>query len=422
MKRVRSAVIVLMLLTAFSYGSAAAAKIPITVWFYTDSAAVTEWAKAYEKAFNAANPDIELHFDLVAYTAVSETVLVAAVAGTGPDISYLGGNLIPSRIALGMTLPLNRFLDKYPEKSDFVPELFKFVTDEKGQIHALPIAMWGTFDLYSRRVFTETGVSLPQDWNSLISAVRKITTVGSDNKVTRYGYVAVQNDQMALYNLHMAMEQLGKGMIYMGDARVDLVNDRGIRAANYMRDLWQAGMPDNSSAASAFSASIAGKVGIQGYATYNLLYIDPKDSADLEPRRVVGPEPGNDIVRYNCGALYILPTSKHPNEAWRVLKDFLSVETSESYLKAQISYLPVRKTMLSRMSRIVSHPLAIAMANIMYSPMTTYGAVHHLWTYIRVEGGNIILKALQGKAGIQTALEEAERTMNAILADRMGVK
>jgi ABC-type glycerol-3-phosphate transport system substrate-binding protein len=150
-----------------------------------------------------------------------------------------------------------------------------------------------------------------------------------------------------------------------------------------------------------------------------VLDIAANNTTSLEPRRVVGPKAGQDIIRFNAGTMYILSTSKHPDEAWRVLADFTSPENSAEYLQAQISYLPVRRSVLGKMNTIVTHPLATKMAQLMYSPMTTYGAVHEYWSSFFTTGGNLILSALQGKRAIPGTLEEAERLMNATLAEQL---
>ncbi len=271
-------------------------------------------------------------------------------------------------------------------------------------------------------VLTASGVVPPKSWNEMITAVRKMTRIGVDQTVTRYGYAAPQGAADAIYSLHLAMEQLGKGLLYIGDTRAEIHNDRGIKAANYLRDLWQAGMPDRNTGVATMANSLSGKVAIEGYATYNLLDIDPEDTAPLAPRRVVGPEPGQDIVRYNSGIMYILPTSKHPNEAWRVLSAFVNRENSEAYIRAQVSYLPVRKSVLSKLNMLITHPIAAKMASIMYSPMTTYGAIHGLWTSVWPVGGPILADALQGKTGIDGALQEAENMINKLLAEQLGIK
>jgi len=416
LKRLVLLVGLLLLMTAANVR--AAEKVPITVWFYTGSSAVSQWAEGFEKAFNEANPDIELKFDMVDWNTVRQTVLIASASGTGPDISYLSGNLIPDWINKGMTLPLNRYIEASPDKDDFISDLFLSVSDAKGQIHAMPFAMWGVFDLYNMDVLNAGGVDLPNSWDELIAAARKMTVYNADRTVARYGYAAPQHASEAIYTLHMNMEQLGKGLLYYGDTRADLYNDRGRRAANYIRDLWAAGNPDYQSVSN-MTNSVSGKLAINGYATYNLIEINPEDSASLLPRRVVGPEPGQDIVRYNCGVLYILSTSKNPDKAWRVLEAFLSPQNSEGYIRAQVSYLPVRKSVLRKMNTLIEHPLAAKMAGIMYSPMTTYGAVHELWTTLWPAGGNILLGALQGKTGIEGALQEAERAMNTIIAEEL---
>lgn len=71
------------------------------------------------------------------------------------------------------------------------------------------------------------------------------------------------------------------------------------------------------------------------------------------------------------------------------------------------------------MSTIVTHPLAQKMANIMYSPMTTYDAIHEYWASFYPSGGNLILDALQDKLAIPGTLEEAERMMHSALAEQL---
>jgi ABC-type glycerol-3-phosphate transport system substrate-binding protein len=180
------------------------------------------------------------------YEAVATTVIAASAAGTGPDICYYAANLIPNRIGQGMTLPLNRYLDAYAEKRDFVPDLFASVSDSKGQVDAMPFAMWGTFDLYNTEALATSGVEMPNDWDSLLKATRKMTRYDSDGTVRAYGYANTHSRTSAFYGLHLAMELLDRGIISIGDTEEDLNNERGVRALNYLHDLWQTGMPDNN--------------------------------------------------------------------------------------------------------------------------------------------------------------------------------
>ncbi|HHT28014.1 MAG TPA: extracellular solute-binding protein [Firmicutes bacterium] len=423
MRKRLSALILLLLTVALSSTtvSVAAAEAPVTVtaWFYSGSPAVSEWAKEFNARFNANNPDIKLEFQLMAYDQINTGLIVAAASGVGPDIAYFPANLIPGRIAQGLTTPLNRYLDAWPDSKDFIPDLLKAVTDADGRVHALPFAMWGIFDLYNTDMFLASALTMPHDWDSLLQTARKLTTYNSDGSVRTYGYACSHTLTLAIYNLELAMQQLGKGMISIGDTSVDLNNERATTALNFLQELWQTGMPDGNSGASDLSFSVNGRTAIQGYATYNLLDIAPSNTTSLEPRRVVGPNAGQDLIRFNAGMLYILSTSKHPDAAWRVLADFTSPDNSAGYLQAQVSYLPVRRSVLAKMSTIVTHPLALKMAQLMYSPMTTYGAVHEYWAAIHPVGAPLILSVLQGKRAIPGTLEEAERLMNAALAEQL---
>ncbi|MGI6611824.1 MAG: hypothetical protein ACOX4G_15155 [Limnochordia bacterium] len=58
----------------------------------------------------------------------------------------------------------------------------------------------------------------------------------------------------------------------------------------------------------------------------------------------------------------------------------------------------------------------------MYSPMTTYGAVHTYWSDTYPKAGDLVLSVLQGKRGTIGALEEAERLMNTLLAEKLGLE
>lgn len=389
------------------------AQTPVTMWIY-HSPGTEEWAEAFEADFNAANPDVKLDLVLSSFADLREKLLVASATGVGPDIAYMPSNLMVEWIVQGVSRPIDQYVERMTDLDDFLPDVLDALRDEKGRLHALPYGMWPIFDLYNADVFEQNGVSFPQDWDELVAATRANTRLAADGTVERFGYTSAANNLIQIYDLHMYMEQQGEGLLYIGDSEVSLNNERAHRALNFMKELWETGMPNFATGGHSYDGVVNGTTAVMSAATYPAMTLDV-GTTQLDARSVVGPESGQDVVRHNAGNIYMLATTENPDESWRVMEAFLQEEVLEGFYKIQGQWLPVRRSMFNDIQELYPYELAPDLVSLFSKPLYTYGARHGYWGKVHSLGGDILLKAVKGEMGISSALEEAERVMNSVL-------
>ncbi len=391
------------------------AKTNINMWLALPAMAKEGWQKDCVERFNAANPDIELNITLTTVAAINDRVVTAVAGGAGPDIAYYPSSIMARWIGNGLAAPLDRYMNQMPDLADFFPDVIKTL-QFAGKTYAIPYSMWPIYDLYNMDLVRASGLALPATWDEMVSMARKITRRAPDGSIEVIGYSGSRNGTFAYYDLHMAMEQLGSRTIEIGGKKATLVNDAGRRAMNYLYDLWY--VPGIPTGGHGLNQAAKGQVGVLRNATAQISILDTLQGEFL-PRRVVGPAPNTDIVQHNAGVLFMLSSSKNPDAAWRVMQAFTSPESIKSYLMAEGSSFPSRRSLVPDRELMGRSPFAPKLMALFTTPITTYGARHFYFNDFLQPAGDILMAALNGTIGVNTALEEAERIINAILADKM---
>lgn len=140
------------------------------------------------------------------------------------------------------------------------------------------------------------------------------------------------------------------------------------------------------------------------------------DEHDILIRRYVGPQEGQDSVHYIGNTYLINATSPHPEEAWRVLKALTSPESIKAALMAHGHELPPRISLFNDPD-LLSRPHVDQALSVMTPPLSPFGGTHVHFVDFRVPAGNFLTQAVQGTMPVPSALEEAERIINAMLDD-----
>ncbi|MEO1677233.1 MAG: extracellular solute-binding protein [Pseudomonadota bacterium] len=162
-------------------GSAAFAETEIRVHY----AIPTIWAETQEKlaaAFMEANPEITVTIDGPAegYAEGVQRLLREAVAGTAPDVAYVGLNRWRILEDRGLTQPLDAFLPEDPEAAGYTPALLSLGQYEDTQ-HALGTSA-STMVLYvNPDLVAQAGGSMddfPTDFDGIIELAAKIDALG----------------------------------------------------------------------------------------------------------------------------------------------------------------------------------------------------------------------------------------------------
>ena len=163
--------------------TSAAAETEIRVHY----AIPTIWAETQEKlaaAFNSANGDVKVTIDGPAegYADGVQRLLRESVAGTAPDVAYVGLNRWRILEDRGLTKPLDAFLPKDPMAAGYTPALLS-LGQYKGVQHALGTSA-STMVLYvNPDLVQRAGGSMenfPKDFDGIIELAAKIDALGDN--------------------------------------------------------------------------------------------------------------------------------------------------------------------------------------------------------------------------------------------------
>ncbi|MGI6610193.1 MAG: ABC transporter substrate-binding protein [Limnochordia bacterium] len=395
---------------------------PIVMWFSSQPVPVTEWAETFQDTFNERNPDIRLSVEMhPRVSALREKLIVAVAGGVAPDIFYESSNVMSQWILSELALPIDRYLNAMPDRSDLIPDAVRALR-YGGKTWALPFSVWPIGDLYNIDMFEGSGLARPASWKELEMSARRLLQVGEGGQITLFGYRKPHNELANFLDLQLAMEQLGSTAIATEGTKSNLRTDVARQALTYMRDIVQAGMP-NSAGGSDLASILGGKVAVQHmYPGYELIDLADQISAaglNLEFHRYVGPETKKDLVHHNAGTFFIVSSTRNPDEAWRVLQAFLERRTLKGYLMAHGSCLSVRLSQRTDPD-LLARPYCSSLIAALVSPITTYGPNNPYYPHFRQPAGAFLRQAVNGELAIETALEQAADVMDVIVADKIG--
>lgn len=391
--------------------------MPITMWLSSQPRSVFDWVPEFEKAFNSANPDIDLSVQTWEWVSQQrDKLIVNAAAGTAPDLFYDSSNVMGMWVDNGLARPLDTYLAKWPDRRDLIPTT---LADLKyyGQTYAVPFSVQPFWDMYNIDVLEAAGAALPNTWDSMLSFAKKLTRVRSDGQPEVVGYsVASLNNLYSFIDFERCLEQLGTRSIDVETGKTDINSDAGRKALRYLADLVQAGMPNLQ-----VGSFNRGNVGVMHWAgprelNDTITAFGGADKVNLSLQRYVGPEPGKDLAHYISGVLFMVSTTKHPDEAWRVIEAWMQPQNLREYLVAYSTNLPSRRGMMGY-RELRTGPYADQMVKVTEGTIIPYGSRHPMYTTFRAPVGDVLSLAIQSKTPIPTALEQADNVLRQIVAD-----
>ncbi|MHC5656193.1 ABC transporter substrate-binding protein [Stappia sp.] len=147
----------------------------------------TIWAdtqKVLADAFMAKHPDIKVTLDGAAegYPEGVQRLLREAVAGTAPDVAYVGLNRWRILQERGLTQPLEGFLGEDPAKAGYTPALLS-LGSFKGQQHALATSASTLVMYVNPKLVEQAGGSMddfPTTYDGVIELAAKINALGDN--------------------------------------------------------------------------------------------------------------------------------------------------------------------------------------------------------------------------------------------------
>lgn len=138
--------------------------------------------------FEKQHPNIKVKHEVIAdqYMDVIKTRLIG---GKGPDVFYLDAIEAPALIETGVLEPLDRFITDDFDVDDFEKPMIQ-AFQQGNQTFGLPKGYSTLALFYNKKMLNKAGVQVPQTWDELREASKKLT---EGNKVYGFG----QNPELA---------------------------------------------------------------------------------------------------------------------------------------------------------------------------------------------------------------------------------
>lgn len=150
--------------------------------------------------FEKKNPDIDVEFMMLPWSAYHRKILTMFAAGSKLDVMRLANSYFPQFMEKGAFLPLDKYIERDRDEidlGDFYPEALMGCRADDGRICGLPVDIAGWAIYYNRGIFDKAGLSYPDEswtWDTFLNVARKLTRdLDGDGRIDQYGaYVKVK--------------------------------------------------------------------------------------------------------------------------------------------------------------------------------------------------------------------------------------
>jgi len=337
--------------------------------------------------------------------------------GTPPDIVNVQGALWYQYAADGVLLQISDWLEAQPEvKERFYPSMFEAVSEYQGEYYMLPFYTPSTVLFYNKPMFEEAGLpGPPETFDELVEYSRALT------EGERGGFITMNFDWLywSLFG------SVGVEVLNEDKTAAAFNTPTAVEALQTIADLTEAGAIPSvswtgrwSEPNSAFGAGLAGMLNAPDTA-YNAF----SSNSDWATPETVGvaPFPGGVAVPIYHG-LGITSTTPHPDLAW----EFIKLVTSDKWaveivkgLGTVSGNIDADDMALNDEEFISRNPHLPKVFEVERSTMDSLVGISGLGVDSRIKDAiySNITRAILGDTSAQQALSDAEREVNAILAE-----
>lgn len=364
--------------------------------------------------FNAANPDVEVLMQRMAWATMYNKLFVAGLGGRAPELFVLHTRAIDRFVRAGFARNNDDLVHGTNgiDVSDLDANVWKAV-DFGGRHYGLPLDCHATGMYYNAKLLRDAGmvdaagkVKPPTDRASFLEAAQRATRKGKTSDLDEWGFVFTNWET----NCYSIMRQYG-GEFFTPDLSKCILNSpENIDALQFCVDLIRkykvAPPPENFDAWIGFRQ---GRIAMAFEGIYMLA--DLQKQTDLEfggaPLPVIGRQPGAAADTHNLCLRSDL-TGRHLEATWRFMK-FLSENSLDWAAGGQI---PARKDLRATprfQEMAVQSEFAREIPYVSYLPRLPF-----IFEF-QTEFDLAIEKALRGRATPKDALDVAVANINAII-------
>lgn len=290
-------------------------------------------------AWNAANPDIQVHHtDAGGNTDTSARLLTATRAGNAPDVALVEYPTLPSMIVGGVARDITEFVDD-DVRSRFSPSTWDLTTFD-GATYGIPQDVGPMAMIFNQARLSELGVAVPTTWAEFAEAAKAVHAADPETYLTVFA--------PAEFGFFAGMAQQAGAQwwrIEDGTWHVGIDSPESLAVADYWQDLIDSGAVKveplltpqyNSELNSGHILSW-----VAGLWAPGVIYgVAPDMAGDWAMARMPQWTPGNDDVAYQGGSAVIVTTSSQHPEAAAKFAEFITSSQEGAQIQLDTGQFP----------------------------------------------------------------------------------
>ncbi|WP_333834464.1 extracellular solute-binding protein [Rubrimonas sp.] len=401
--------------------SALAQQTTIRMWFNGTPEAHGAVLERLIPAFETANPDIKVEYEITAWSAYQQQIATAAAGGTLPDIIFGFSNLVAGFAERGLLADHGAFFDP----DDFVPATVE-LTSWNGVWSMLPT--WFSANALSWRtdLIEAGGVDAsapPQNWDEWLSWAEAATVRDASGAITQLGFYS-SSFNFNRSNLFTRLVEANGGRMFSDDGMTAMMNaPEAVEAAAFLQKLVQCcDVPrsieaDNVGLGQGRTAMVYNNFAFRNWQNEFPDLLQYAGLGLVPP----GPQGGEEMAGAGLGAnvIAITSTSRNKEAAARLLQ-FLIVEPDIIVQLAGLggsipgAILPEGHPYLAANSlaqRYLDLALTGGAADPKHPNFSEYEAILNVWL------DELMLNGMDP----QTAMDSAAREIQSEIIDRSGI-
>src|SRR5215475_10539906 len=344
-----------------------AAAAPIELTFRFNDAEQKEMREALD-IFQRQNPNIKVTLQRIAWGDSREQFLREAAVGQGPDVVHIAQTWTRSMGQAGVFAKLNELVKKHGLRTgwdDFVST--ELAVQDDGTIHAIPWTVDTFAMVYNKDLLKQAGIAkFPDTWEELRQASRQIKQKtgktgwgfpagsGATNSIWffcnfywwSHGWALVDRAPDGKYIMSITVDQIAEAFDYYHSYLKEGHNDKSMLAVT------------NWGAQELIEGMVQGTIAVISTPEFVLTQIEDAYKARFPEKPMpfastIHPKDKNGSKTFVGGRqLAINVNTKHPDEAFQVIKYLLRPEIFSKYYVGQ---WPAQKSLLARIERPASH-------------------------------------------------------------------
>lgn len=157
-------------------------------WLWLDNPNDPTFSQLVEE-FNSTHPNIQVEIEVIGWNDFHTKLLNSVTGGSGPDTSSFKLTWQPEFIGQDALIPLNDFLNEWPQKDDVAENLWDVMKYEDGNNYVMPWELQVLYMYYRPSMFEEVGAKIPETWDEFLDVAKKLTRdTNGDGKIDQYAF------------------------------------------------------------------------------------------------------------------------------------------------------------------------------------------------------------------------------------------